>query len=182
MGRVAEAGLATLTVLVIAARGCGLTYNTTASLPAGVYRVTVLSGEPRRGEVVGVCLDGETARLARARGYVHAPGLAPLLHGSSCGAPVAVIGKPVAGVPGDTVEVSDDGVRINGVLLARSRTPPADRAGRTLPRAPRGRSLLGPGEFWVQSQRSAWSLDSRVFGPVPRSRILDRRVPLWTER
>jgi conjugative transfer signal peptidase TraF len=180
MGRIAKAGLVTVFVLVIAARGCGVTYNTTASLPAGVYRAAPLTRDPLRGEVVGVCLEGAVARLARARGYVHAPGLAPLLHGSSCEAPVAVIGKPVAGVPGDTVEVGDDGVRINGVLLPRSHAPLADRAGRALPSAPRGRRVLGPGEFWVQSQRSAWSLDSRVFGPIPRSRILDRRVPLWT--
>ena len=55
-----------------------------------------------------------------------------------------------------------------------------DRAGRRVPHAAWGRLVLRPGEVWVQSEYTDASFDSRVFGPVPRGAILDRRVPVLT--
>lgn len=91
---------AALAILVRAA-GFRLTYNTTGSLPVWIYRIERLDGDPRRGDVVGFCLDRETAGIALARGYVHPEGLEPFVYGTRCPGGVAVIGKPVAGLPGD---------------------------------------------------------------------------------
>lgn len=90
-------------------------------------------------------------RLALERGDVHRQALEPYVYGVRCTAGVGVIGKPVAGVPGDTVEVRREGVWINGVRLAQGAVRDRDRAGRALPHAGWGRRVLGPGEFWLQS-------------------------------
>ena len=154
----------------------GLTYNTTPSLPVGLYRIRSLGEVPRRGAVVGFCLEGEAARTGLARGYVHPEGLEPMVYGKRCSSGTGIIGKPVAGVPGDTVEVAREGVRINGVLLRRSRVPTMDRRGRPLTGIPWGRTILRPGDYWLQSEYAANSYDSRLYGPVRIERILDRRI------
>lgn len=171
--RVAAGGLAGV---LLATAGLGLTYNTTPSLPPGVYRIRPLAAEPVRGDVVGFCLAGEPARMALARGYVHPQGLEPLVYGTRCASGAAVIGKPVAGLPGDTIEVTTRGVLVNGRLLHRSRVQRRDRSGRMLPAASQGKRILRAGEFWLQSEFAQNSFDSRIVGPVPTNSILDRRV------
>ena len=171
--RLAAGGLAGV---LLATAGLGLTYNTTPSLPPGVYRIRPLAAEPVRGDVVGFCLAGDPARMALARGYVHPQGLEPLVYGTRCASGAAVIGKPVAGLPGDTIEVTTRGVLVNGRLLHRSRVQRRDRSGRMLPAASQGKRILRAGEFWLQSEFAQNSFDSRIVGPVPANSILDRRV------
>jgi type IV secretory pathway protease TraF len=118
----------------------------------------------------------QPARMALARGYVHTQGLEPLVYGTRCASGAAVIGKPVAGVPGDTIEVTMRGVLVNGRLLHRSRVQQHDRSGRMLPAASQGMRILRAGEFWLQSEFAQNSFDSRIVGPVPANNILDRRV------
>lgn len=178
IGLVPRLSVVTAASLLVCVYGFRLTYNTTDSLPVGIYRVRELRGAPQRGEIVGFCLEGETARLAVNRGYVHRQGLEPYVYGVRCASAAAVIGKSVAGVPGDTVEIRNDGVWINGLHLANSRPLARDRAGREMPVQRPGRRVLGNGEYWVQSTRSARSFDSRYYGPVRRAQIRDRRVPL----
>lgn len=180
-GRVSGTGVrqavivATASVL-FATSVVGLTYNTTPSLPVGLYQIRSLGDVPVRGQVVGFCLAGEAARTGLARGYVQPEGLEPVVYGKRCSSGTGVIGKPVAGVPGDTVEVAREGVRINGVLLRRSRVPMMDRRGRPLTGIPWGRTILRPGDYWLQSEYAANSYDSRLYGPVRVEQILDRRV------
>lgn len=162
--------------VLLATAGLGLTYNTTPSLPLGVYRIRPLAVAPARGDVVGFCLAGEPARMALARGYVHPQGLEPLVYGTRCASGAAVIGKPVAGLPGDTIEVTMRGVLVNGRLLHRSHIQRHDRSGRMLPAASQGKRILRAGEFWLQSELAQNSFDSRIVGPVRASSILDRRV------
>lgn len=155
-----------------------ITYNSTDSLPVGIYRIRELRGAPARGDVVGFCLEGEIARLAMTRGYVHREGLERFWFRTRCASGVAVIAKPVAAVPGDTVEVQRGGVWINGAPLANSRVLERDRAGRELPHARWGRRVLGSDEYWVQSTYSQSSFDSRYYGPVRRRQFVDGPTPL----
>lgn len=178
-GAVARAALGGLVILLAASAGLGLTYNSTPSLPRGVYQIRPLHGAPHRGQVVGFCLSGEAARLALARGYVHPQGLEPVVYGTRCPSGAGVIGKPVAGLPGDTIVVGRAGVAVNGRPLRASRVSDRDRAGRTLPAA-WGRRVLGAGEYWLQSEFAPNSYDSRIFGAVRREDILDRRIFLAT--
>jgi conjugative transfer signal peptidase TraF len=177
---VLRAALLGLAALLAATVGLGLTYNSTASLPVGLYQIRPLTADPSRGDVVGVCLTGHAAALARERGYVHAEGLQPWVYGIRCSGSLAVIGKPIAGIPGDTVAVSELGVSVNGTPLRNGTVRTRDRRGRPLPQASRGVRVLRPGEFWIQSQHSGLSYDSRLFGPIYREQIVDRRVPLLT--
>lgn len=169
---------APVAAVLVASAGFGITYNSSPSIPVGLYRIQPLDGEPARGEIVGVCLEGEFARLALERGYVHPRGLERLVYGTRCESGVGLIGKPVAGVPGDTVEIRGEGVRINGRLLPCGWAPARDRLGRPVPRVPPGRSVLGDGEYWLQSSLMVHSLDSRVIGVVSRGAIRDRRMIL----
>ncbi len=178
LNRLPAVAAGTLAALAMAVYAFQLTYNSTASLPVGIYRVRALSGSPRVGDVVGFCLEGEVARLALARGYVHRQGLEPWVYGVRCASGAAVIGKPVAGVPGDTVEVRREGVWINGVRLARSEIRERDTAGRALPHPRSGRRVLGTDEYWLQSSYSSRSFDSRYYGPVGRGQFCDRRRPI----
>lgn len=175
--RSATAGVAVALPLVLV-YGFRLTYNTTASLPPGVYQVRELRGAPARGDIVGFCLEGDAARLAVSRGYVYREALERYVYGTRCASGAAPIGKPVAGVPGDTVEMRGGGVWINGVPLANGRVLVRDRAGREMPRPRRVRRVLGPDEYWLQSTHSARSFDSRYYGPARREQIIDRRVPV----
>ena len=180
--RVRAAVTLTTAGLLSATAGLRLTYNSSSSLPIGIYRIQDLRREPRRGDIVGICLDGGAARMALARGYVHPQGLEPLLYGTRCFSGVGIVGKPVAGVPGDTVDVSPTGVRVNGTLLERSRLPLRDRAGRSVPTAPLGARVLRPGEYWLESTYALNSFDSRIYGPVARASIRDLRIPVWVSR
>ena len=163
-----------------ATAGVGITYNSSESVPVGLYRVRPLQGDPERGQVVGVCLTRGAAVLARERGYVHPEGLEPWVYGARCGSGLAVIGKPVAAVPGDTVRVTASRIFVNGSPLPNSAILTEDRSGRQLPRPAAGTRVLGPGEFWIQSPYTTRSFDSRIYGPVYREQIVDRRVPLLT--
>lgn len=176
-GRIALLGSAGL---LTATAGLGITYNTSASLPAGLYRIRPLAGDPARGEVVGVCLTREAASIARERRYVYPEGLHPWVYGTRCGVGLAVIGKPVAGIPGDTVEVSPRGITVNGMALPNGFLRTQDSRGRALPHARLGTRVLGPGEFWLHSPYTPLSYDSRVFGPIYREQMVDRRVPILT--
>lgn len=177
-----QAAIVLTAALLVATNVAKLTYNTTASLPTGIYQIRDLPASPRRGDVVGFCLVGEAARVAVRRGYVHAEGLEPFVYGKHCGEGVGAIGKPIAGLPGDTVDVAPGGVNINGMLLSRSRVPVRDRAGRALNGVQWGRTILGPDEFWVQSQYAENSFDSRLYGSVRISDMLDRRVLILPAR
>lgn len=148
--------IAALALLALGYAG-GFRLNVTSSLPRGVYRLT--DGPLRRGDVVSFCLEGAFADLARERGYV-APG--------SCPSGLRPLMKRLAGLPGDQVRLTDEGIvcgpedkarRWPGVPLAK------DGKGRPLARAslhgtvPAGSALVladHPGSF-----------DSRYFGFVP---------------
>lgn len=169
---------APVAAVLVASAGFGITYNSSPSIPVGLYRIRPLDREPVRGDVVGVCLEGAFARLALERGYVRPRGLEHIVYGTRCDAGVGVIGKPVAGVPGDTVEIRAEGVRIDGRLLPCAAAPPRDRLGRPIPRVPPRRFVLGPGEYWLQSSSMVHSLDSRVIGVVSRGAVRDRRMLL----
>ena len=172
----------TVALALVATAGAGITYNSSESVPVGLYRVRPLRGDPGRGQVVGVCLTRAAAVLARDRGYVHPQGLEPWVYGARCGTGLAVIGKPVAAVPGDTVRVTPSGIFVNGSPLPNGTILTEDRSGRQLPRLAWGARVLGPGEFWIQSPYTNRSFDSRIYGPVYREQMIDLRVPLLTSR
>lgn len=147
----------------------GVRPNLTPSLPLGLWSVAEAPADLRRGDVVEFCLPHDVAVFAYLRGYIgHGlcdDGAMPLL-------------KPVAAIPGDEVEIGEEGVRVNGTPVV----PPGltqDSQGRSLEPLAAGRYAVQPGDVWVLSGYERRSYDSRYFGAVPRSSVMRTAKPLW---
>ena len=157
-----------LAVLAVAAWALGVRVNYTSSLPRGLYVESPFEpADARRGDIVTACPSADAAVA-----------LAPYLANGPCPGGVVELGKPLAGLPGDTISVDRAGVRVGGSLLANSAPLFADQSGHQL--SPRlGRHVLGPGEYWLHSGRVPTSVDSRYAGSV--SDVRGTLRPLWVE-
>ncbi|MFZ1125371.1 MAG: S26 family signal peptidase, partial [Candidatus Baltobacteraceae bacterium] len=98
--------------------------------------------------------------------------------GGDCPNGLVPLGKVVAAVEGDVVDVEPDGVRINGTLWPQSRQKAIDARGRRVDLCqPFGPQRLGPGRVWLMGlHRDSW--DSRYFGPLESSALGGRYIPL----
>jgi len=137
-----------------------LVWNASASAPIGLYRV--MSGAPKRGDLVLVRPTNPIAKLAAERRYL--PMGVPLI-------------KRIAAMGGDDICAFDGAIIINGKIVARQIE--ADNEGRPVPRWNECRALDADEIFLLL--KPADSFDSRYFGPVPRAQIIGRLAPLCTE-
>ena len=136
----------------------GLRLNLTDSIPVGLYRQRRIEADAIvRGDLVLACLPGSVALFARTRGYVP--------HGN-CPGKAMPVGKIVLATGGDTVAVTDSGLRVDGMLIPQTRPLGRDRRARLLPRLAVGRYVVARGTVWLGS-RSPFGFDSRYFGAVP---------------
>lgn len=142
------------------ARAPLLVWNASASAPIGLYRVT--SGAPERGNLVLVRPPKSIAKLAAERRYL--PRGVPLI-------------KRIAAMGDDEVCAFNSVIIINGDVVAYQLK--VDRKGRPMQRWNECRALDADEIFLLL--KPADSFDSRYFGPIPRSQITGRLVPLWTE-
>jgi conjugative transfer signal peptidase TraF len=152
----------------------GLRFNTTPSMPIGLWKIVPGGVAPKRGDIVTVCLpDNVTARLAMRRSYI-ARGACP------DGAEPLV--KPIAAAAGDVVTVSATGISVNATPISNSAPLARDEAGRALHSMPEGSYRLAPGELWLLSGHDNRSFDSRYFGAVPVANVLGVARPVWVLR
>lgn len=164
------------TVALVAAAGAaaaaGVRVNWTPSLPVGLYakRDVEQGSQIRRGAVVEACLPSGAATFALKRGYV-GPG--------PCPSGTMPLLKPAAALPGDTVEIAEDGVRVNGALVVGPGLQ-EDSDGRPLPPLVPGAYAVVPGTVWILSAHDPRSFDSRYFGPVPLETVRASARPLLT--
>jgi conjugative transfer signal peptidase TraF len=164
-----------------------LSINVSGSLPVGLYWTgslpepgnapgeTISGGRGRNlgfevGMIVSACLPPQAATSALERGY---------LPEGTCPSGAAPVGKFIAALPGDTVDVTDSGSFVNGALLPNSAPLLRDSKGRAMPRL-RGRIVLAEGTAWLYSGHSPRSFDSRYYGPVPLSGVRGQLFPLLT--
>jgi conjugative transfer signal peptidase TraF len=136
----------------------GLRINGSPSLPVGLYLVTA---HPN-ANLVEFCPPEPFSAIAIARGYRDV---------GSCGDGGAPLLKPVIARTGDVVELSPEGIAVNGRHLPNTAPLKIDTKGRPLTPWPTGRYMIGPGSVWVASSYNGRSFDSRYFGPVPSSSI-----------
>lgn len=149
------------------AHHAGWRVNLTASEPRGFYRlVPIGSYALSRGTFVALCPPTWVT-----------PATFPFYMTGNCPGGGRILLKSVVGIPGDRIEASQDGVRINGVMLPDSA---AERWSDRYPaiRLPdwRGAIVLRPGQYWVYGRGArpslaARSFDSRYFGPVSASEL-----------
>lgn len=95
----------------------------------------------------------------------------------------AVLVKRMIGLPGDLVEVRRQRVIVNGVPQAE----PYASASEWMSAGPMGRvspdfgPIQVPAEsYFLLGDNRARSLDSRIFGPVPRSALMGRVEAVWS--
>jgi len=159
----------TLAVACASAEWCGLRINTSYSLPMGLYVRTA----DRSATLIEFCPEGRFAEESSTRGYrtrgVCPDGAVPLL-------------KPVVAKAGDTVEMSDRGIAVNGRLLPDTAPIPHDRLGRSLQPWPSGQYVVAADMVWVASSYNRGSYDSRYMGPIPVRLLRARLKPLLTFR
>lgn len=159
----ADVAIAGAVALVLAAGGyaAGARVNTSKSIPVGLYWTS--SAPVEKGVYVLFCPPQRGVfDDAREYGYIGA-GFCPGGYGYMM--------KRVLAAKNDAVTVADDGVRVNGELLAYSAPIGADKVGRSLPRYQSDRYTLGNCEVLLMSDVSATSFDGRYFGPIHRSQI-----------
>jgi conjugative transfer signal peptidase TraF len=145
----------------------GLRFNASPSLPVGLY---VTSSQPK-ANLVEFCPAEPFASFAISRGYRDA---------GTCRDGAAPLMKPIVAHAGDVVELSGQGIAVNGRLLPNTAPRTADSHGRPLTPWPFGYYVLAPDTVWVASSHHPRSFDSRYFGPIPTSSIRDHVRPLLT--
>ncbi len=145
----------------------GVRINASPSLPIGLY----LTSSRRETNLVEFCPGEPFASFAIARGYRDAgvcrDGAGPLM-------------KPIVAGAGDVVEVSGQGIAVNGHLLPNTAPLAVDSHGRSLTPWPFGRYVVAPDSLWVASSHHPRSFDSRYFGPIHVGSIRDHVRPLLT--
>lgn len=84
--------------------------------------------------------------------------------------------KRLIGKPGDTIELRDNRVFVNGEALNEPYLPPNANSGPT-----RGESkwTLGENEYFVMGDNRSFSQDSRAFGSVSGESIVGRALLLY---
>ena len=138
-----------------------LIWNTSASVPIGLYVVRSIDRLSVSDLVVGMppkALD----RFLIERRYL------------GIGVPLI---KHVAAIAGQTVCRIGATIRIDGDVIAQARE--RDRLGRPLP-VWRGCQTLDDGAVFLLNRDVPDSMDGRYFGPLSRATIVGRAVPLWT--
>jgi conjugative transfer signal peptidase TraF len=168
--KVRRAALGAVVVSIAVFQLCGLLglrFNTSPSLPMGVYIVT----SDRRANLIEFCPAEPFAALSLLRGY-RDPGAC-----RDGGTPLL---KPVVANAGDSVELSERGISVNGVLLPNTAPLLNDTKGRNLTAWPLGRYTVTSGTVWVASSYHSRSFDSRYFGPVDTTAIRHRMKAFLT--
>ena len=156
------------------AHTAGYRFNTTPSLPMGLWQQTSTTpARLTRGEVVTFCPPAAAPfELGHRRGYI-APG--------GCPSGLELMMKPIAALPGDTVTVSTAGIAVDGTPIANSRPLSHDDEGRPLRAMAAGTYTVPVGEIWLISSFNARSYDSRYFGPVPIAAVRAQARPVLTD-
>ncbi|HQS03146.1 MAG: conjugative transfer signal peptidase TraF [Halothiobacillus sp. 24-54-40] len=156
--------------VILLARGFGVFYNDTPSIPEGFWYSTG-KPTPELGDYVALCPPDFAAKLALERQYLPAgrcpSGTVPLL-------------KQVYATPFDLVKIEGDTLHVQHGQTAI--THPVnilkhDHEGRPLTQASGG--VLSAAQYWLGSPCPI-GFDSRYFGAVPRKNIISVIQPLFT--
>jgi|GEM_PF-2800927 conjugative transfer signal peptidase TraF len=145
----------------------GYRVNFTDSMPHGIYQI--VPGKPGREDLITFSLaeDNPYFQISLERHYLGLNGNRPLL-------------KTLAGLPGDSIEISAEGLCINSELLQHTQARSSDRYGRQLPIFLKS-TVIPSAKGLALSTYTENSFDGRYFGLVDMDQV--RRVlPILTFR
>lgn len=146
---------------------CGLRINVTPSIPLGLYVRT--GAGPALGLIAEFCPSGMSAEESeRYRGF-----------GLACPDRNIPLLKPVVAEPGDHVEFSETGMRVNGRRLPNTAPRQIDGKGRLIRAWPAGEYTVEAGKIVVASSYHSGSYDSRYLGPISVADVRSTLRPLW---
>ena len=145
----------------------GIRFNSTGSLPVGLYRLSTAAD----ANLAEFCPPEPLSRLSVVRQYRNR---------GNCPDGDNPLMKPIVASPGDVVVLSESGLKVNGKLLGNTAPRSQDSKARPLPHYPFGTYRVSSGTVWVASSYHRLSFDSRYFGPIPTSIIRHRLKPFLT--
>jgi type IV secretory pathway protease TraF len=87
--------------------------------------------------------------------------------------------KPIEARAGDYVTVTHSQISVNGRMLRNTKAFPYDGQHRPMHRWPEGTYRVAPGTIWVISTYNIASYDSRYYGPIALSSVLNYGHPVW---
>ena len=146
-------------------------WNTSASVPIGLYRVQY--GQPEAGALVAFCLPKDIALYAKGRGYIG--------FGFSCPGWTQELLKPIGAVAGDVVGIAPEGVTVRGIFHTNTRVFEADSEGREHHVwIETGSHVVPEGYVFFLSEYHPRSWDSRYFGFVETKNLAAMMEPVWT--
>ena len=167
----------------VAVAACGVSYyfnssgkfvsNFTDSMPKGYYSIVERNpASVTNEEIVTFCPD-HTVYLSEsfARRY-----LLPAESGENCW--VTPLLKVVGAKTGDHVHADENGIVVNGVVLAHSGSQPRDGFGQDM-KIWRYDGIVPEGKVVLVNPMNL-SFDSRYFGMVDTKQIREKVVPFWT--
>ena len=164
-------GCISLLFLIFLLYALGARINTSRSIPVGLYWIT--DSPVKKGAYVLFCPPVSSVfDDAKIRGYIGA-GFCP-------GGDYGYMMKRVLAEKNDVIYITDEGVRVNSILLPNSVPLRADRSGQQLPHYRRDSYVLESYEVLLMSDGSATSFDGRYFGPLNRSQIKAVIRPIFT--
>lgn len=141
---------------------------TVARFAIGNYSIVGQSMEPNYHQDQRLLVDKVMPRLV---GYNR--GDIVIVH--SPNQPIELI-KRLIGKPGDTVELRDNRVFVNGEALNEPYLPPGASSG---PQSGSASWTLGEDEYFIMGDNRTHSQDSRSFGPVKSENIVGRALVLY---
>jgi conjugative transfer signal peptidase TraF len=148
----------------------GLRLNTTHSVDPGFY--WVVEKLPEKGDYVSFCSAQDSmTQMAYERGYIGF---------GNCPGHTERLLKIVYGTEDDIIELTQNGVEVNGDLLPFSTTLTQDGLNRQLVPFDKKKLVLQPNELWVMTNRNPLSFDSRYFGPIQFAQVSAVVKPIWT--
>lgn len=154
-------GVAVLTLTMGAKPLPRVVWNTSESVPIGLYSVELV-GQLAVTNLVVAAPPQPLASFLAERGYL------PL------GLPLI---KRILALPGQSVCRHERAIGVDGIEMGTALAH--DRRGRPLP-VWQGCRMIAQGELFLMNWNEPASLDGRYFGPIPLSAIIGRAEPLWT--
>ncbi len=157
----------------------GYIINVTPSLPVGVYKRETLPNHLIDGDMIEICPLSPKSSPSMRQAIQHKWLL--IDPKSPCADRLAPFLKRVAATPGQTVDLSINGVSVDGVELPKTAVKLVAANGKTLlVHFPFGRHTVAPNMIWVTDNSSPWAFDSRYYGPIPFYHVISGIKPVLT--
>ena len=149
-----------------------LYYNPSISEPLGYYLVLPGSGY-QKGNTVLTCIDSKQHKQV-----FNQLGLAD---DGSCNNGLPYLLKTIVAMEGDTVQVVESGILVNGIYQQNSAQFKEADGVKLYPLPIGWKCTLKQGDYFVMGQ-SLHSLDSRYFGVVNKSLIYSKTILIWPKQ